>query len=424
MPPLVGARRLVVAVLTLATGACMPGAAPSRGPTVSQPARGPLAVGVDLPFGGITPDESRDTWDAMNLYLAQVGGRAGPYTVELVKFDNAPPPGSQWDTAECVRNANSHVADRREVAVIGVRFSLCAKAQVPILNRAPGGPMLMVSHTDTNPGLTKAWEPGEPAKYASGGKRSFARVVPPDDLQGTAVARFAAESLGVRTCFVLNDGETYGAGLAKAFAAEAATLGIRIVGSARWRRDADDYLGLFRRAKSAGADCVFLGGTYDNNGEQLIRDKAAVLGDNSAVKLLATDGFAGYPDLHRVGVADGMYLTQGGLPMASVAALPGEPARFLADFHARYGHDPDSSRVVYGVLALQLVLAAIARSDGTRVGVRNQVFEGSGLSLPADRAILGRPVTVDPQTGDCRSHEVTILRVKDGTEAPVTTQTV
>jgi branched-chain amino acid transport system substrate-binding protein len=284
--------------------------------------------------------------------------------------------------------------------------------------------MLMVSHTDTNPGLTQAWEPGEPARYARGGKRSFARVVPPDDRQGTAAARFAAEDLRVRTCFVLQDGETYGAGVAKAFTTEAARLGIRIVGPARWRRDAGNYLDLFRRAQSAAADCVFLGGIYDNNGGRLIRDKVTVLGDNRVVKLLAPDGFAGYPDLLRARASDGMYVAQAGLPMASVVALPGVPERFLADFRATFNRDPQSPRVLYGVLALQVALAAIARSDGTRAGVRNQVFEGDGLSLPADQAVLGREITVDPRTGDCRSHDVTILQIDDRAEVFVTAKTV
>jgi branched-chain amino acid transport system substrate-binding protein len=424
MQPSVGTRRLVVVLLVLATGACTPGAAATHGRAAGDEASGPLAVGIDLPFSAHAPDESLDTWHAMNLYLDQVGRRAGPYPVELVRYDNAPPPHANWDETECVRNANAHIANRQEVAVIGTRSSVCAKAQVPILNRAPGGPMLMVSHTDANPGLTKVWEPNEPARYAADGRRSFARVVPPDDLQGTAAARFAAEDLGLRTCFVLIDGETYGAGVAKAFAAEAGRRGIRIVGPARWRREANDYRVLLRRAEAAGADCVFLGGLYDNNGGQLIRDKVAVLGDNGAVKLLAPDGFAGYPDLLRARAANGMYITRAGLPVASVAALPGVPARFLADFRARYNRDPDSARVLYGVLALQVVLAAIARSDGSRVGVRNQIFEGDGLGLAADVTVLGRPVTIDPQTGDSRPHDVTILQIKDGTEVSVAAQTV
>ena len=51
-----------------------------------------------------------------------------------------------------------------------------------------------------------------------------------------------------------------------------------------------------RGFKATGADCVYLGGINDNNGEQLIRDKVEVLGPNDGtVKLIGPDGFTGYP---------------------------------------------------------------------------------------------------------------------------------
>ena len=75
--------------------------------------------------------------------------------------------------------------------------------------------MLMVSHANTNPGLTKTWDAGEPDKYFPTGKRNYARVVTTDDYQGPAAAQFAAKDLKVKKCFVLNDNETYGQGVAE-----------------------------------------------------------------------------------------------------------------------------------------------------------------------------------------------------------------
>ncbi|MEJ0014779.1 MAG: hypothetical protein WDN07_04435 [Actinomycetota bacterium] len=43
---------------------------------------------------------------------------------------------------------------------------------------------------------------------------------------------------------------------------------------------------------------VYFGGIYDNNGGQLLKDKVAVLGDNTKVKLMAPDGFTGYPQFN------------------------------------------------------------------------------------------------------------------------------
>ena len=51
--------------------------------------------------------------------------------------------------------------------------------------------------------------------------------------------------------------------------------------SKSWDAKQTSYTALFQEAKAAGADCVYLGGIYDNNGGQLVKDKVAVLGDNT-----------------------------------------------------------------------------------------------------------------------------------------------
>ena len=249
----------------------------------------------------------------MQLYMEQIGGKAGNYKVELKKYDDSTAAAGSWDDAQCTKNANDHVANANEVAVMGTFNSGCAKIEAPILNQAAGGPMLMVSHANTNPGLTKDWDPGEPAKYFPTGKRSYARVVTTDDLQGPAAAQFAAKDLKVTKCFVLDDTETYGKGVANTFAAEAQKQGITVVGRTSWKKGDANYTALFGQAKAAGADCVFFGGIYDNNGGQLVKDKVAVLGDNTLVKLIAPDGFTGYPEFNALPQAAGAYLTFAGL---------------------------------------------------------------------------------------------------------------
>ena len=119
---------------------------------------------------------------------------------------------------------------------MGTYNSGCAKLEVPVLNQALDGPMLMVSHANTNVGLTKTWDPGEPAKYFPTGKRNYARVVTTDDVQGPAAAQYAAKDLGVKKVFVLNDTETYGQGVAKTFAEEAKKQGVQVVGEASWKK--------------------------------------------------------------------------------------------------------------------------------------------------------------------------------------------
>ncbi len=251
--------------------------------------------------------------------------------------------------------------------------------------------------------------------YGPSGQRSYARVITTDDMQGVATAQFAARDLGVSKCFVLNDGGTYGVGLAKSFTAEAVRLGVQIVGEATWQRESEHYRDLF--GKATGADCVYFGGIYDNHGDQLTNDKAAVLGDNQAVRLLAPEGFSGYPDFLRLPAAEGAYLTSAGLEMEWLAASRTGPlAEFLESYRSKYGAPPESPYAIYGVQALQVILAAIEKSDGTRRGVRDQVFGGSGITIAPDAAMLGKAVSIDPATGDVSAKDISIAVVKDGEE--------
>ena len=41
--------------------------------------------------------------------------------------------------------------------------------------------------------------------------------------------------------------------------------------------------------------------------------------------------------------------------------------------------DPPTNYALYGVQALQVILAAVEKSDGTRKGVTNAVFSGEGI---------------------------------------------
>ena len=171
------------------------------------------------------------------------------------------------------------MANANEVAVMGTYNSGCAKIEVPILNQDPNGPMLMVSQANTNPGLTKTWDPGEPDKYYPTGKRNYARVVTTDDNQGRAAAQFMAKDLGVKKCYILNDNETYGQGVAKAFADRGRpSRASRSSATTRGTPSSPTTPRCSRRSRRGKPDCIYLGGIFDNNGGQLIKDKVAVLG--------------------------------------------------------------------------------------------------------------------------------------------------
>jgi len=407
----------LVAVASLGLAAC--GGSSSSGSSSSGGGGGgkTLIISTDLPLQGPSKDASESTNQAIELYLQQIGNKAGNYTIKLQKYDDSTAAAAKWDSGQCATNANAHVKNKDEVAIMGTFNSGCAKIQVPILDQDPAGPMLMVSHANTNPGLTKAWDSGEPDKYYPKSARNYARVVTTDDVQGVAVGTFASADLKIKKLYILNDNETYGQGVAKAVASEAAKNGITVIANEAWDPKATNYTALFQKIKAAGADSVYLAGVFDNNGAQLVKDKTSVLGDNATIKLLGPDGFSGYPDtLNKMPEAQGMYLTFPGLSTDQLKAKGGPGAKLLTDYKAKYGKDPASNYALYGVAAVQVIIEAIKKSDGTRKGVTNAVFGGDGIVIPADVSVLGKEAKIDPKTGDVDVKDITVEIIKDQKE--------
>lgn len=381
-----------------------------------------LFIASDLPLQGGSADQSKSTNNAIKLLLKQMDNMAGEFSVGFREYDNSTAAKGSWDDAQCAKNAQAHVAAKDEVGVMGTYNSGCAKIIVPVLNQDPEGPMVMISNANTNPGLTKAWDAGEPEKYYPTGARNYFRVVTTDDNQGNAAAEFA-QSVGVKRVYVLNDRQTYGIGVARSFTAAAKKLGLTVLSDGDagtgWDDKAPNYEALFTKIKATKPDMVYVGGIFDLNGGQLVKDKVKYLGDNTKVKFMMPDGFTGYPDFLALPEAQGAYLSFTGL---SIDQFPkgGAAEKFQADYLAEYGEAPTSSFSVYGAAAAQVMLKAIAASDGTRKGV----FEAmKGIVVPAEESVVGTELRFD-ENGDIVSRDITILNVTDNKETFVTKITV
>jgi len=290
------------------------------------------------------------------------------------------------------------------IGVIGTFNSGAAEIEIPILNRAPNGPLGMVSPANTYVGLTHGGPgtaAGEPGKYYPTGKRNYARVVAADDFQGAADATLA-KSLGITKLYVLNDKEAYGLGVATNFKNAAKKLGIAIVGFTAWDGKASSYEALAVKVKASGAQGVFLGGLICENGGKLIKDMAA--GAPSA-KIMAPDGFTPISATVQEGgtAAEGMSVSVAGLPNT---ALKGAGAKFIKNFTKADKRAPDPYSV-YAAQATEAMIAAIAQSNGSRSDVTKQLFK-----INLKNSILG--TLSFNANGDVTSNPVTIYKVKGG----------
>ncbi len=326
----------------------------------------------DLPLQGSSAGQTETMVNAIKLYLEQIGGKAGDFTVTYESNDDSTAAKGAWDEATCAANARKYVEDESILGVVGTFNSGCAKIEVPIANE---GTLAYVSPANTAVGLTHEGpgsEPGEPDKYYPTGTRNYTRVVASDDFQGQVDATYMKDQLGVTSVYILDDKDAYGKGVADAFEIAAKDIGLKVAGHTGWDANAQNYKALMTQVKATGADGMFIGGISCFNGGQVIKDKVSVVGDNDAVKLLVSDGFV-LDSLFDEAGADNLAGTYGSAPVLNPEDLTGAGKTFLDAYQAKYG--APEVYTAYAAAAAQALVDAISRSDGSREDVVAKLFE-------------------------------------------------
>ncbi|MBM2821819.1 MAG: Amino acid transporter substrate-binding protein [Thermoleophilia bacterium] len=331
-------------------------------------------IASDLPLQGAGRAQLLAMQQAIQFVLERAEFKAGKFTVGYQGCDDSTAQTGAWDPAKCSSNARAYAADKSVLGVLGTFNSGCAKLIVPILNRAPGGAVAMLSSANTNVGLTHfaPWNsPGEPKIYYPTGVRNYARVAASDDYQGPAMADYL-KLKKKKSVFIVHDNQTFGKGVAQGFQARAKKLGLKIAGFVPWDAKATSYEAIGEQIASSGADSVYLGGIVCNNGVKLIKDLRAAIGPKPLIT--APDGFTPYSATLGAGsAAQGMVISYAGQPLSK---LPPAGQKFIKQFRAYAkikGNMPPYS--IYQAQAAQVMLAAIARSDGTRGSVVKELFK-------------------------------------------------
>jgi branched-chain amino acid transport system substrate-binding protein len=381
--------------------------------TCSKPfGSGDYVIASDLPLQGALRPLSVQITQAIQLELKSMNYRIGGKTVEYVSCDDSTAAKGSWDPQTCTNNANAYKTVKNLLGVIGTFNSGCAEIEAPILNRAPGGGIAMVSPANTYVGLTKpTGVAGEPQKYFPTGKRNYARVAVPDNFQGAADAQFL-KGKGVTSVYVLNDGEAYGLGIANNFVNAAKALGITVLGNDKWDASQPNYQSLFQGIASKNPGAVFLGGIVSNNGGQLIKDKVSVLGDNSKVILMGPDGFNDSATAKDAGsAAEGMYVTIGGQDPNKLSNAPGKA--FIAAFKKAYHVKQLEAYTGYGAQAFLVLANAIQKNgSGARGNIAKYLYN---QNFP--NGIIGS-FRID-STGDPSLGGVTVDQITNGTITPL-----
>jgi branched-chain amino acid transport system substrate-binding protein len=366
----------------------------------------------DLPLTGRDRETTTLMVDAIKLVLRQRGFKAGERGVGYQSCSYSA--GLEPDEGLCERNARGFAAAEDVLGVVGSFHSGCAWIQIPILSRKAVGPLAMVSPANTYVGLTRPGpgarpDSGDPGSLYPDGVRNYVRVVPPDGAQGAALAHHAKTS-GLHRVVTLYDRQAdYTVAVSGEFLRTARALGLETLGLEWPERKSSAVLA--RRVARFRPDLVYLAGPGEiehRNVKQLIAELRAVLGPR--IVIAGSDNFLGPDAIEDLGsTGEGLLVAAVGTPAEH---LPPGGRAFLRAFRKEGSASAGFFGAAEAAQATEVLLDAIARSDGSRASVVDELF-----ATEVDGGILGS-FHFD-RNGDITPATVTIRRIQRGKAVPV-----
>lgn len=337
------------------------------GPVLSSGGQPQLLVASDLPLRAGTAILQMSA--AIDYVLRTHGFRAGRFRLGYQSCDDSTSQSGAFDPRKCASNAKAWVQNPLLVGVIGPYNSGCAVNEIPIANR--GGLLAMVSPFNSCICLTHADALAPPSfvsRLYPTGHRNYARVYPADDVEAAAIAQFARSRRISRLYVLLDEPDSYGGDMARHFILAARHLGLRVAGTSPY--PSQRFGPLADLVAASRANGVFLSGTVDEGG--VIRALRKRLGVRFPI--LADDGFLPVGRLFQTAgpAARGVYIGAGVTPNAPLSAAGDAFVKsFAASQHAAHLNQA----ALYAAQATEVMIDAIARSNGTRASVTRELFK-------------------------------------------------
>ncbi len=359
-----------------------------------------IEVGINLPFTGADAADAANIRDGALMAINEInnnGGIAGMIQiVPLIKDDGTVAAG-QYDPAQAATNTKQFVSDDNVLAVVGPQMSGSGKAMSPIASAAD---LMLITPSSTNPDIT---DPNFASQYRPNGKAIYFRTVTTDAFQGPYMANYAAETLGLKSVYILDDTGAYGEGIANSFEAQARAKGMNVLGHDKLNPKESDYTTILTKIKAMNPDGLYYGGVQQ-----------------AGVKL-AKQAYDLMPDIPKMG-GDGMYSTsfpQDAGPAsenwyATIAAPDtiDEPQAqdWVAKYKSLYGAAPqDYALTAYD--AVYVIADTVSRivADGADLNRSNVRDYAQQTNLPT----LQGTISFDAN-GDLLDKIISVFQIKDG----------
>jgi len=344
-----------------------------------------VKIGHVAPLTGSISHIGRDNENGARLAIEDANAKGvlidgKKVTFELVTEDDKADP----DTAKTIAQK---MVDGKVAGVVGHLTSATSIAAAKIYADA-GIPQ--ISGSATNPQYT-----------AQGLKTSF-RVIPNDTQQGSLMGNFIVYALQARRIAVIDDGTSYGQGLADEVQKAVQGTGAVIVARERTLSDkATDFTTVLTKIKAASPDVVFHGG-QETTGAPLVKQMREL-----GIKSQFATGDAGCtPEFIKVAgkAADDVICSQPALP---VDEMPGAHVNnFTERFEKKFG-TKIQLYAPYTYDATSVLIAAMQKANST----------DPAKYLPALRSINHAGITgkieFDPK-GDIKTGFVTLYKMQCG----------
>jgi branched-chain amino acid transport system substrate-binding protein len=388
------AQSLVVSLALF--GSLVPAAVPLAS---AQDVPSSLVVGINLPFTGADAADAANIRDGALMAIDEInanGGIAGKIMITPLLKDDGTVAAGQYDPAQAATNTKEFVADSDVVAVVGPQMSGSGKAMAPIASDAG---LMLITPSSTNPDIT---DPKFASQYRPNGKAIYFRTVTTDAFQGPYMANYAAETLGIKSVYILDDTGAYGEGIANSFEAQATAKGINVLGHDKLNPKESDYTTVLTKIKALNPDALYYGGVQQ-----------------AAVKLAkqASDIMPNVPKLGGDGVYSVSFPQEAGQAAenwyATIAAPDtiDEPQAqdWVARYQSKYGASPqDYALTAYD--AVQVIADTVTRlvNDGMPITRENVRDYAQQTNLPT----LQGTISFD-DNGDLKDKVISVFQVKD-----------
>src|SRR5215469_12760211 len=364
-----------------------------------------VKVGINLPFTGADAHDAELIKDGAMLAIDEAnaqGGAAG-YKIEVLLLDDGTATAGQYDPAQAATNARKMVADKGVVAAIGPQMSGSGKAMSPILSQ---GNLATITPSSTNPDITDSKFAGQ---YRPKGKAIYFRTVTTDAFQGPNMANYYADTLKVKSVYVLDDSGAYGVGIADAFQGQAEKRGIKILGRDQLNPKEADYTTILTKIKPMNADGIYYDGVAQA-GVKLAKQAYDILptlvkGGGDGMHSTDLLSGAGFP------AAEGWYCT---IAAPHVLDKP-EVAAWAKRFEAKFGGPPEDYSITAYDAGL-VIIDAIKRVSASGKPVdRNSVRDA--IQSAKVNTLQGE-VSFD-ENGDITNRVVSVFQIKKDDKYPL-----